>query len=221
MKRLSLFLLILWPSSLAAARVSLDDAVLPRKTEIFIELERALSSKTTSAGERFYGKVQVPVTLNDQIIIPAGAFVLGKVQSTVKPGYFKGTGEIEITFDQIIFPDGRTRQMLAVPQSAEGLQVGQEREEGKIKADSDQSDEVINTSVIGGVLGGSEGGANDGVPGYGIGSVIGAATGAVVGLVFRGKHVTLPKGASLSLQLQHDTRFARVPATPAGKVLHP
>ena len=79
-------------SSTLGAQVDLNEVTIPRKTEIFVKLERALSSKTSVGGERFHGRIEVPVTMNDQIIVPAGSFILGQVESVHKPGYFKGPG---------------------------------------------------------------------------------------------------------------------------------
>jgi len=80
-------------------------------------------------------------------------------------------------------------------------------DEGKIQANSEQADEVIKAATVGADSGGAVGGATEGISGLGIGSVVGAATGAVVGLIFRGKHLTLPKGTSLTIQLEHDAHF--------------
>ncbi len=194
-------------SSTLGAQVDLNEVTIPRKTEIFVKLERALSSKTSVGGERFHGRIEVPVTMNDQIIVPAGSFILGQVESVHKPGYFKGTGEVELSFDTLIFPNGTTRQLKAIPQSVEEHKMGTGFDERKIKANSEQADEVIKAATIGAASGGAVGGATDGINGLGIGSAVGAATGAIVGLLFRGKHLTLPKGTSLTIQLEHDARF--------------
>ena len=42
---------------------TLDDAVIPRKTEIFVKIQRSLNSKTARTGDRFHGQVEVPVTV--------------------------------------------------------------------------------------------------------------------------------------------------------------
>ena len=205
MKRLSLCLFLLGSS--LGAQLDLGAITIPRKTEIFVKLERALSSKTSLQGERFHGRIEVPVILDDQIVLPAGSFILGQVESVHKPGYFKGTGEVELSFDTVILPDGTTRQIRAIPQSVEEQKMGTGFDEGKIQANSQQADEVIKAATVGAASGGTVGGATEGISGLGIGSVVGAATGAVVGLIFRGKHLTLPKGTSLIIQLEHDARF--------------
>ena len=69
----------------------------------------------------------MPVTANDQIAIPVGSYVIGHVLAANEPGYLKGGAELLLAFDSIILPDGTTRQIEAVVQSAEGLKLKQIR----------------------------------------------------------------------------------------------
>ena len=196
--------------SLLAQEAAIDEAVIPRKTDLFVVLERALNSQTSAVGDRFHARTAVPVTVNDRIVIPVGSYILGQVDYTRKPGYFKGKGEITLTFDTVILPSGVTRRIEAVAQSAEGHVSGQGNREGKITTSSTQTDDTISGASAGAAIGGSVGAiAGDSLKGFGIGAAVGAATGAILGVIRKGKHVTLPRGASLTIQLEDDIRFVK------------
>ncbi len=206
----------------SAQNVDLDSVTIPRKTDLFVTLERSLSSKTGSPGDRFHARLSVPLTVNDQIVAPVGSYIIGQIDQTRKPGFFKGKGELYLTFDTIILPNGVTRKIAAVVQSGEGAASGEGGDEGKLVATSSQSDEVIQDAEDLGVLGGAIGGARSGtLKGLGVGAAIGAATGAVLGLLRKGSDVVLPRGAELTIQLEQDTRFVSPDAFPSGKRLRP
>ncbi len=203
-----------------APDVDWDNLVIPRKTDVFINLERSLSSRSASSGDRFHARLAVPITVDDRIVVPVGAYLIGSVDDTRKPGFFKGKGELYLTFDTIILPNGVTRKMVGVVQSAEGHRSG-EGGEGKISATSSQSDEVVEGAKLGAGVGGIVGGASGGLKGFGVGTALGVATGAILGLIAKGENVELPRGASLTIQLEQDVRFVKPDEPPVGKPLKP
>ncbi|MFQ5738660.1 MAG: YMGG-like glycine zipper-containing protein [Acidobacteriota bacterium] len=219
MIRFMLFLLL--SAGAFAQPAHLQDVVIPRKTDIFVRLERSLETRTASVGDRFYGRVTVPVTVNDQIVIPVGSYLIGQVDETERPGRLSGKAQMRLAFDTVIFPNGVTRHMEAVVQSAEGHKSGQGRQEGEIIASSSQADETVEGATVGAVAGGSVGAlAGDDLKGFGVGAAVGAAGGAIVGLFRRGKHVTMARGTALTIQLENDVRFVK-PSTRRGKPLRP
>ena len=87
-------------------RSTLDDLVIPSKTDIFLTLQQSISTKAAGRGNKFFGKLVVPVTANDKIVIPVGSYVIGHVLAANEPGYLKGSAELLLAFDSIILPDG-------------------------------------------------------------------------------------------------------------------
>lgn len=191
----------------------LDDLIIPRKSEIFIALQRSINSKTASPGDKFSAVVEVPVTQNDKIVIPVGSFIIGHVVKKKEAGRLKGKGKLMLGFDTIILPDGTTRKMRAAVQSAEGYETDTE-ESGEIESEGNQTEEVLVGAAKGGITGAITG-ATIGVfrrstaRSMGIGSVVGAAGGSLLALLDRGEDVELPKGASLTIQLQEDVQFVK------------
>ena len=189
-------------------RFTLDDVVIPRKTEIFLTLEQTISTKAAGPGHKFFGKIVVPVTANDQIVIPVESYVIGHVLAADEPGYLKGGAELLLAFDSIILPDGTTRQIEAVVQSAEGYKTDQTDEQGTLQASGSQGEETVSGATRGAVLGGVIGAARGrDLKGLGVGAAIGSAAGALIGLFKKGDDIELKKGTTVTIQLKSDIRF--------------
>lgn len=200
---------------------SLDSVFIPRKTEIFITLGRSINTKTATAGDKFYGVVDVPVTVDDEIVIPIGSHIIGHIGASQKPGYLRGKAQLALRFDTIILPDGTTRQIEAVAQSVEGYETGTS-EDGTIQASGGQGAETLGSATGGAVTGGVIGAiAGRDWKGVGVGSAVGAAGGAILGVFKKGEEVALPKGTSVTVQFYDRVRFVK-PAPPnPGKRLEP
>ncbi|HXK61041.1 MAG TPA: hypothetical protein PLP42_14220 [Acidobacteriota bacterium] len=200
---------------------TIDQVVIPRKTEIFFTLERAISTRTARAGDKFYGRVSVPVTIDDRIIVPVGSYLIGHVDATKRAERVGPEGQIRLEFDTIILPDGTTRAIRAITSSAEGYEAADE--EGKIEASGGQTEQIISDAEKGakiGALGGVGGTiATGSVKALGIGIGAGAATGAILGILRRNNEVELPKGASITVLLDTDIRFEKPTPPPKGEPL--
>ncbi len=188
---------------------TLDDAVVPRKTEIFVKIQRSLNTKTARTGDRFHGQVEVPVTVEDKIIIPQGSFIIGHVDISQTGGRVKGKAEMRLLFDTVILPGGTTRDIRAVLSSAEGQKLDPTREDGTMQGQGGQAGEAGGTATKGAIPGAGIGAIAGGWKGAGIGAAAGAATGALVGLLKKGKHVQLPRGSSITIQLEDDIQFVK------------
>ncbi|RPJ55980.1 MAG: hypothetical protein EHM23_24765 [Acidobacteria bacterium] len=207
---------------------TIDEIVIPRKTEMFVTLERAIHTRTAVPGDSFFGRVAVPLTQNDKIVIPAGSYVQGLVETAKKAGRIKGTGELTLRFNLIILPDGTTREFQAMASSAEGYETKSGGEEGKVKAQSTQGSDV-GKGVIYGAPTGASIGAAAGIGGDGrredvlsgvrtgtlVGAGAGAGVGALVGLLLRNNEANLVKGTVITVVLDRDVRFNKpAPETP-------
>jgi len=199
---------------------TIDDLTITRKTEIFITLERSISTRTASSGDKFYGRIAVPVTQNDKIVVPVGSYIIGHVDTSKEAPRLRGKAELGLKFDTIILPDGTTRDIQAVVGSAEGYENTSPSEEGKIQASGGQGEAAGKGAVAGGTIGGTLGGIGTrSLKGVGIGAGAGAATGAIIGALRKNKEVDLPRGTSITVILDTDIHFTK-PAPPSqGKPL--
>ena len=132
---------------------NLDDLVITEKTEIFLTLQRTISTQTAQSGDKFSGQIAVPVTSDDQVVIPVGSYVIGHVEIAEAPGHLKGKAALILGFDTIILPDGTTREMEAIVQTAEGENTDPSDEEGRLTASGSQEKETAAGAAGGGRCG--------------------------------------------------------------------
>src|SRR5216684_6532000 len=80
---------------------SANASAIPRDTIMRIELLSNLSTDVSKKGERFQARVIEPKEFE-------GATIEGQVIRVKRPGRVKGTAQLQLSFDQIRLPDGRS-----------------------------------------------------------------------------------------------------------------
>jgi type IV secretion system protein VirB10 len=172
----------------------LPPVIVPAGTVIPISLTSRITTKNAKDGDRVYGKTAFPITVNNQIIIPEGTSVRGKIVEVVRPGMLKGKAELTLTFQTLVLPNGRTLEIYSSLGSAgfAGEKKGEATIEGESSKGQDTKDVATGAAtggVVGVVVGGRTGGA------------IGAAGGAVGAILNRGKDLVIDPGTILEIVL--------------------
>lgn len=171
--------------------------IVPVGTTIPVALVNSISTKTAKDGDGVYARTTFPITINNEIVIPVGTSIKGKITEVTRPGRVKGKAELTISFQQIIFPSGITVPLYA---TLGGVgDSGKRKGETTIEGDSGKGQDagtVATTSANGAILGGL--GARS-AKGAGIGAGAGAAVGLATVLLTRGKDVFLPPGTTLEI----------------------
>ncbi len=213
------------PASAPAAPAespSSSKIVVPADTTIPLILENTINSKSAFVGQAIYCESIYPITVGNHIIIPKGSSVRGTVTQVVRPGHVTGRAQIGLRFDQLILPNGTTRQLRATLAGfgSEG-DAKFKPNEGKVEGGGSKGNDagtVARTTIPGAEIG-TIVGATKGVPleGLGIGSAAGAATGLVWILAKRGKDLVLPHGTSLDLRLSQPVTFEREEVDPPSR----
>ena len=193
---------------------SIDDTIIPGKSAVFVSLQQTLNTRSARSGDKFSSQVEVPVTAHDRIVIPVGSYIIGYVDKSKRAGRIKGKAELTLKFDTVILPDGTTRYMRAGVQTSEGYATDLDSEEGTIQSQGGGTGEVLAGAAGGAVTGtivGVTAGAMRGGMGRGAaaGAAVGAAVGGLMALFKRGEDVVLPRGSTLTIQLQEDVHFER------------
>ena len=199
-------------STIPLSGQSIDDTIIPGKSDIFISLQQTLNTRSARSGDKFSSRVEVPVTSRDRIVMPVGSYIIGYVDKSKRAGRLKGKAELTLKFDTVILPDGTTRYLRAGVQTSEGYATDLDGEEGTIRGQGSAKGEVLTGAATGAVTGtiiGVTAGAIRGRVGRGAatGAAIGAAVGGLMALFKRGEDVVLPRGSTLTIQLQEDVRF--------------
>src|ERR1022692_2845587 len=63
---------------------------VPAGTKVPLTLTQGITSKTAKEGDPVYAQTAFPITQNNRIVIPAGAYVQGVVRRVLRPGRVKG-----------------------------------------------------------------------------------------------------------------------------------
>ena len=174
---------------------------IPRDTILIVELENALSSDDSQRGDQFRARVIEPREY-------AGAVIDGRVTRVQKAGKVRGTAQLQLSFDQIRAPDGRSTNLHAeiveILPGGGNDSVGEVDREGGVKGKSSTKDDVAKVgattgvgAIIGAIVGGGKGAA--------IGAAIGAGVGTGGVLSSPGKDVRLARGQQLKIRTSTDT----------------
>jgi hypothetical protein len=176
--------------------------LIPRDTELILELQEDLSTERSREGEKFTAKVVSPSEI-------AGATIEGRIVKITAPGRLKRRSELALSFDRIILNDTRwsnfSAQLIEV-MPVKGDNVSRVDNEGtavgksSIKGDAIKVGAATGTgAVIGGVVGGPVGVA--------VGAGMGAAFGVGAVVIERGKHVRLGRNQQIRIKTAYETQI--------------
>jgi hypothetical protein len=176
---------------------------IPADTNMRIELLNNLSTDVSQRGDNFEARVVEPAQFAD-------AVVTGRVSSVRRPGKVRGSGELQLSFQQIRFTDGRTAnfgaQVTEIVNTRTDSDTGEVDPEGGVHGRSTTKDDVTKVgaatgigAIIGAIAGGGKGAA--------IGAVIGAGVGTGGVMTSHGKDIRLQRGQQLMIRTSADTRI--------------
>jgi len=178
--------------------------IIPAGTSIPLSLKQAISTKTAKDGDPVYAETSFPFVVNEQVVIPAGTYIQGRIERTQRGGHVKGRAEVLIHFTSMVYPNGYTVMLGGTVENTPGTEkTSMKDSEGTIRQDSDagkKAETAAGTATTGAVIGG----VTNGLKGAGIGAGIGGAAGLAIGMLTRGSDVRLEPGASIQMEIQRE-----------------
>lgn len=175
---------------------------VPTGTKVLLVLKNSVSSRNAHPGDGVFLETSFPVVESGHVVIPAGTYVQGVVDSVKRSGRVKGRAELLLHFTTLIFPNGYTVTMPGSLESSDSADTQQVKDkEGTIEAGGTKGKDAgaIATTTGTGVL---IGGLSRGVKGAVVGGAIGAAVGVATAMLTRGDEVRLESGSSVEMLLQ-------------------
>jgi hypothetical protein len=183
---------------------------VPAGTKLSLVLTHSVLSRSTHRGDDVYAQTTFPVSLGNEVVIPPGTFVQGKVDKLARIG---SRGELHLQSMSVIFPDGYSTPFPGPMnlESDEGyvlLDPGKGRLAGAIAAPIAGLGAGL---LIGRAVSNSPGTTVgdmtvnvDKARSMGIGGVVGAAAGGIVSLVIltRSHQFFLDVGTPVEMTLQ-------------------
>ncbi len=182
---------------------------VPAGTKVLLQLKSAVNTASAKPGDGVYLASTFPVTNGSRVLIPAGVYVQGVVDSVVRPGRIHGRAQLNMHFTSIIFPNGTVVEIPGLVNSLPGAkqQDVKGNGEGTIEQAGNKGRNAGKVAEIGvptGATIGSIGGLGSGHPIAGgvIGAVGGLAAAGVVALLTRGQEVNIEAGTQVEMVLQ-------------------
>ncbi len=202
------------PTAPAPPAAPIGTFLVPAETIIPMILMNTINTRSAYIGQAIYCESIYPIAVHNHIVIPKGTSIRGTVTEVIRPGHIKGRAQLGMRFDELVLPNGTTRQLRA---SLAGFgSEGDDKfkpNEGQIEGGGSKGKDagtIARTTIPGAEIG-TIVGATKGAPleGLGVGSAAGAAAGVVWILATRGKEIVLPHGTSLDLRLSLPLDFDR------------
>ncbi len=168
---------------------------LPEGTPLRLALETPLSSETAAAGDVLSAETTSAVRIEGIEAVPAGSRLAGRVSRAASAAQASGRGELTLEFESVALPDGSHFDLHTRSLSLRAPALVRKRESAIRTGLSEVG------AAVGGLLGGRKGGS--------AGGVVGGAAGSVYVTSAKGREVTLPARASLSVETSEPTAITR------------
>jgi hypothetical protein len=186
-----------------------EEIIVPEGTVIPIIITAYLNTRSTQVGDTVYADTAYPIWIQQRLVIPKGSNIRGTITDVVRPGIIMGKGRLAVRFDNILLPNGVSRDFIA---SFRGIH-SQGNEKIDRKTESVSSGSRSNPGEIGTVISTAGQGAIIGaVVDKGSGAIIGGGAGAAGGIVTmlmsRDRNLVLNPGTQFDLELKRPLKFA-------------
>ena len=178
--------------------------IVPAGTKIPIQLRQAVSTKNAQPGDPIYAQTTFPIVVDDVIMIPAGTYVKGVVDTAKRAGRIKGRAELQFHLTSLIYANGYTLQLAAAIDQVPGGSDSHMKEPGTVAHDSEKAADIKRigeAAATGGQIGGIAGAASGSVRGFGVGGLSGIAAGTLIALLARGEDVRFEIGSGVEVAL--------------------
>lgn len=176
--------------------------IIPRDTELIIEIQEPISTETNRVGDKFTAKIVSPYEIT-------GAVIEGRIERITKPGRLKRRAEMLLTFDRIVINEQRWSNYSAIvteviPVKGDNVKTV-DTEGAAIGRRSIKEDAIKVGATTGAGLG--IGALTAGPVGAAVGAGVGAAFGVGAVVIERGKHIQINQNQQLRIRTAYETKI--------------
>jgi hypothetical protein len=171
------------------------EVTIPQGTTFSVRLVDSVDSEKNQAGDAFRGTLDSPVTINDAIVIPAGADVSGRVTNAKSAAHFAGRSELALELMEIRV-NGKSYELHTDQYARQGTARGK-----------NTAAKVGGGAALGALIGGLAGGGK----GAAIGAAVGAGAGTGVQAATHGQNIHLGSEQVLAFHLESSIRVTPAP----------
>ncbi|HYH00789.1 MAG TPA: BON domain-containing protein [Terriglobales bacterium] len=160
---------------------------IPDGTTFSVRMIDSVDSETAQAGQEFRASLDAPIVVDDDVVVPAGADISGRVVDAKSAGRFAGKSALSIELTKLSF-NGRTYSLNTNTYAREGSSRG-----------ATTAKRVGAGAAIGAIIGGIAGGGK----GAAIGGTIGAGAGTGATAAGKGQQIRINSEQVLVFTLQN------------------
>jgi hypothetical protein len=169
----------------SAPVASFKEVTIPSGTTLRLSLQSAVASDTSRVEQPVRATLRSPVSVNGQVVVPAGSEVGGVVTEAEESGRVKGRARLAMRFNSL-HATGESYDIRTSGYAQEAAAT-KKQDAAKIAVGAGAG------AALGAILGGGSGAAK--------GAAIGGAGGTGVVLATKGKEVRLGPGAAITTRL--------------------
>lgn len=176
--------------------------IIPRDTELILELQDELTTESAREGDKFTAKVISPAEIT-------GAMIEGRIEKVQKPGRIKRRSQMLLSFDRIILSQTRWSNfdgILVEVLPVKGDNVKRVDNEGSAVGKSSYKQDAIKLGATTGT-GAGIGAIAGGPVGAAVGATVGAAFGVGAVVIERGKNIKLNRSQQLRIKSSYETQI--------------
>jgi hypothetical protein len=170
---------------------------VPADTTLSVRLVDPLDSGRNRPGDTFRASLDSPVYVDDQVAIPSGADIMGRVVDVKDAAHFAGRASLSVELTSIDF-NGHNYPIHTTEFSRQGAARG-----------TNTAEKVGGGAALGAIIGAIAGGGK----GAAIGAGVGAGAGTGVQGMTKGQQVKLSSEQLLNFQLQNAVTVTPAPNT--------
>ena len=195
--RLTLLALLLLSGMIAFA-VEEPELPVPANKKFSLQLLSPISTATGKKGDKFSCRVITPIEY-------AGAIVEGHIRNLKRSGKANKDSKIDLAFDSITLPDGRTADLSATVVEVFDVKnvasQGRADNEGTVANNPSTVKISVKRAAAGAIIGGVIGGLIGGGQGAALGATIGAGVGVTTTLISRGPDLEFRTGTQFTVEI--------------------
>ena len=161
---------------------------VPAGTQILIRTVDGIDSTKNHVGDRFQAMLEEAIVVNDNVVVPKGSDVYGRLAESKEAGKFAGRSQLKLELTGIVV-NGQT-----IP-----IVTGDYELSGKSRGAS-TAKKTVGGAAVGSIIGAIAGGGK----GAAIGAGAGAGTGVLAQVITKGDQVKVPTETLLNFTLTQD-----------------
>lgn len=180
--------------------------VVPAETEAEIQLLSGIHSGVSHVGDPFAAQLVRPISVDGQVVLPAGSFIEGRITSIRPAGRMRRAAELGLRFELVTLPDGKNQAISALLMNLDALPRThtQVDSEGMLKGTSAGTWKRLTAGFLG--LGAASAIGTQIAGAAALGLTVPLGGGAVLGysfLVPKGNDVHVPPDTQMRIRLRH------------------